>query len=314
MDAQYLKENINDAIAEGLTSMVVASPDDPIEYLGQYLLNYVDREIAKRDKFSKSTEADVAAEADLKEIEKALAAKTLLEDNASRQEKKLEQFIEGLPNISRTKQDAFDAVSEFLANYLNVPAVYIAVKKPVGESEALHYFSSAGSGQDMMIGKKLTKPGEPEDPENPPPRMGVSFEAFKIPEAPEEEPVEVEEGEEPPPPPPAPKATPLIVDNTMRDTRTKFFAIPKLGSYAALPFFLDSVEHDAGCVLGPQPEPVPPSDDPDAPPPEQPEPWPLYVPSKLSVGILIGMDTVGSYRRFSERDIDVANKVVSSDL
>ena len=48
MDALYLKENINDAISEGLTAMVVQSPDDPIEYLGNYLLNYVDRQIEKK--------------------------------------------------------------------------------------------------------------------------------------------------------------------------------------------------------------------------------------------------------------------------
>lgn len=48
MDALYLKENINDAISEGLTAMVVQSPDDPIEYLGNYLLNYVDRQIGKK--------------------------------------------------------------------------------------------------------------------------------------------------------------------------------------------------------------------------------------------------------------------------
>lgn len=43
MDALYLKENINNAISEALTSMVVSVPDDPIEYLGTYLLNYVER-------------------------------------------------------------------------------------------------------------------------------------------------------------------------------------------------------------------------------------------------------------------------------
>ncbi len=49
MDALYLKENINNAISEALTSMVVQSPDDPIEYLGSYLLNYVDRHIEKKE-------------------------------------------------------------------------------------------------------------------------------------------------------------------------------------------------------------------------------------------------------------------------
>ena len=43
MDAIYLKENIQSAITEALTSMVVSTPEDPIEYLGNYLLNYVER-------------------------------------------------------------------------------------------------------------------------------------------------------------------------------------------------------------------------------------------------------------------------------
>lgn len=315
MDALYLKENINDAISEGLTAMVVQSPDDPIEYLGNYLLNYVDREIEKKKRETEATEAVALAEENAKELEKEAVERTLAVDAAARHEKKLAQFVENLPNTVSTKEDAYDSVTKFLSEYLNVPAVYIAEKKTVkegeGENEVLHYFSSAGQGQDMMVGKKLAKPGEPEDPENPPPRVGLSFEAFKIPEVPESEEVELEEGEEPPPPPPPPKATPLIVDNCMRDTRTKFFAIPKLGSYAAVPFFLSSVEHDAGCVLGPQPEPVAPEEGAEegAPPPEQPEPWPLYVPAKIQQGVLIGMDTVGSYRRFSPKEIEIANTV-----
>merc|ERR1711916_354459 len=126
-----------------------------------------------------------------KDLEKEAVEKTLAIDAAVRHEKKLAQFVENLPNTVTTKEEAFDAVSKFLSEYLDVPAVYVAVKKTVkegeGENEVLHYFSSAGKGQEIMVGKKLPKPGEPEDPENPPP----------------------------------PKATPLIVDNCMRDTRTK---------------------------------------------------------------------------------------------
>lgn len=315
MDALYLKENINDAISDGLTAMVVQSPDDPIEFLGNYLLNYVDRQIEKKHRETDAVDAVAKAEEYEKELEKETVEKTLATDASARYEKKLAQFVENLPNTTTTKEEAFDAVTKFLSEYLDVPAVYVAVRKTVkegeGENEVLHYFSSAGKDQEMMVGKKLPKPGEPDDPENPPPRVGLSFEAFKIPDAPEPEEVELEEGEEPPPPPPPPKATPLIVDNCMRDTRTKFFGIPKLGSYAAIPFFLSSLEHDAGCVLGPQPEPVAAEEGAEegAPPPEQPEPWPLYVPAKIQQGILVGMDTVGAYRRFSPKDIEIANTV-----
>lgn len=43
MDAQYLKLNVNDALAEALTSMAVSLPDDGVEYVGNYLLQYVER-------------------------------------------------------------------------------------------------------------------------------------------------------------------------------------------------------------------------------------------------------------------------------
>ena len=43
MDAQYLKLNVNDAVVEALTSMAVSQPEDGVEYLGRYLLQYVER-------------------------------------------------------------------------------------------------------------------------------------------------------------------------------------------------------------------------------------------------------------------------------
>ena len=43
MDANYLKQNVNEALAEALTSMAVSLPDDRIEYLGRYLLQYASR-------------------------------------------------------------------------------------------------------------------------------------------------------------------------------------------------------------------------------------------------------------------------------
>lgn len=48
MDAQYLKKNVNDALAEALTSMAVALPDDGVEYVGNYLLQYVERRQLQR--------------------------------------------------------------------------------------------------------------------------------------------------------------------------------------------------------------------------------------------------------------------------
>jgi hypothetical protein len=44
MDAQYLKKNVHEALIEALASMAIALPDDGIEYLGKYLVQYVERQ------------------------------------------------------------------------------------------------------------------------------------------------------------------------------------------------------------------------------------------------------------------------------
>lgn len=42
MDSAYLKTNILPALSEALTAMAVQIPDDQVEFLGKYLLAYVD--------------------------------------------------------------------------------------------------------------------------------------------------------------------------------------------------------------------------------------------------------------------------------
>lgn len=49
MDAQYLKDNVYAAVTEALASMAVALPDDKVEFIGKYLLNYVERKRVRSD-------------------------------------------------------------------------------------------------------------------------------------------------------------------------------------------------------------------------------------------------------------------------
>ncbi len=42
-NAAYLKENVADALSDGLAATVAAQPDDPVEYLGNFLIDYVKR-------------------------------------------------------------------------------------------------------------------------------------------------------------------------------------------------------------------------------------------------------------------------------
>ena len=46
MDAQYLKKNVNSALSEALSSLVSVQPEDSVEYIGNFLLQYVERQNA----------------------------------------------------------------------------------------------------------------------------------------------------------------------------------------------------------------------------------------------------------------------------
>lgn len=163
-----------------------------------------------------------------------------------------------------------------------MPAAYVAVKKTSGEVESLNYLS-ASPGQSHVVGKKLMK--QPEDSEEIEPRSGVSFSAFKLPEVPEEEePEEVAEGEEPAVKPP-PTPSPLVIDNVMRDAGVKFFGVPKLGAYCAVPLSYGSIDHENGCEIKTNDDGVP-----------------FKAENTVDTQLLVCIDTIGKYRRLKVRE------------
>lgn len=202
-------------------------------------------------------------------------------------EQKLSSFLGSLSAMSKNKQEVMDRTTSFMAEYANVPASYVAVKKVNGEIESLNYLSS---NQAHVVGNKIIK--QPEDAEEPPVRQGLSFETFKLPEVPEEEEVELEEGEEPPPKV-IPKPSPIHIENVMRDQRVKFFGIPKLGAFTAVPLEYQSLDHENGCSLQTNEETGESS----------------YVQNKVPTQLILAMDTIGKYRRFEDREIKLAETV-----
>lgn len=58
MDSAYVKEHVGQALTEGLTDTILASPVDPIEYLGQFLVQKAKSEAeaaASKKKTGKAT-------------------------------------------------------------------------------------------------------------------------------------------------------------------------------------------------------------------------------------------------------------------
>lgn len=44
MDAEYLKNTVGSALAKGLAAVTNARPADPVEFLGMWLLKYVENQ------------------------------------------------------------------------------------------------------------------------------------------------------------------------------------------------------------------------------------------------------------------------------
>ena len=145
MDAAYLKKNVMEALTEALTSMAVKIPEDNIEYIGKYLLKYVDRKkaegLAKADlqKTEDNLVEYIAQQAD------AVKAADEIKTEQSMFSTKYQRFIDSLQFDYSSKQAAMDAVSEYIETGLDIPAAYIAIKKVVGENEVLNYVAAGPS-------------------------------------------------------------------------------------------------------------------------------------------------------------------------
>lgn len=149
-----------------------------------------------------------------------------------------------------------------------------------GESDIL-FFSSANPGNEHVVGQKLIKP--PEDAEEAPVGQGLTFDCFKVPEEPPEEAAEDADPDNPPPPKPPRLPSPLVVDNVMREPKIKFFGIPKLGAYVAIPFSMLSVDHETGLEIVT----------------DEATGESIKRMNKITTPFVIGMDTIGKYRSFT---------------
>jgi hypothetical protein len=131
-----------------------------------------------------------------------------------------------------------------------------------------------------------------EEGDEVPSRQGCSFDAFKIPEVVEEEANPDEPVDENAPPKPPPKPLPLKVTNVMREKRCKFFGIPKLGSYVAVPLISQTVDHDAGYGTNTAEDGTV-----------------SNTMNKIPLQMIIGMDTIGNYRNITDDEIQTVELV-----
>lgn len=283
MDAAYLKEHVGGALSQALSQVVIDQPDDAIDFIGNFLVQYADVQQAKADeelRRTKIAEAQAAQQArdEARAKTEAEAAQQLADQAASDDamfavleaaESKLNAPVDGVVNAGLGDEiDAYvggvlNSFVEHIRSRVGATSCYIGELRTVpadadnGGAQYVRY-TYATPQDKFLIGQKLVAP-EGGDDEEVVPESGVTFQLFKPVEEEEEEPVP-EDGEEPAPRPPKPPPT-VNVANVLRDERIKYFRFPKLGAYlASLVKFQSSVHEESlnpeHLTASPYPEPA----------------------------------------------------------
>ena len=201
-------------------------------------------------------------------------------------------------NATKEVSALYPSILELLKQATGATSCYIGIKGstaegPDGEPPLPTITWLAGTEGSDMEGCSLTGLGEDADPEGPP-AEGTSFDLFvgKEPPEPEEGAPEPEEGAEPG----LIYPEELVVPNVVRHPTMKFFGVPRLGAYAAVPIKYKSCLHADGIGEG-----APGGDEAGG------EGGNRAAPVLLDVEMLIGMHTMGQAgRQFTSEELDKA--------
>lgn len=118
-ETAYLRELVGDALSRGCAATAVAQPNDPVEYLGQWLLRYV-KNAEVEGKFYQEKQAASIAEA--KRYEAEVTAKRTAENMISDKKAALDKLAGTVADPETLWQQAVDLVQK----YTKASGIYLA--------------------------------------------------------------------------------------------------------------------------------------------------------------------------------------------
>ncbi|EQC35039.1 hypothetical protein SDRG_07279 [Saprolegnia diclina VS20] len=211
-DFVYLKTAVGAPLAEALAQLALDQPEDPIEYVGKYLLKYVANEKKRHERASvtvrRKTDSQVLAEEEAKRNE-SLRKLKLAHDEALIAESTTRELLQ--------KTDDVDILCKLVISKLllatGAEACYLGRK--VSDAEGANFIEWFASSENStcVLGKFISE------------ETGFTYDILREVEDPNATPDE--EGNLPPP------AIPsfLHVENVIREPRLKYFGIPRMGAY-----------------------------------------------------------------------------------
>ena len=288
MDSKYLKANVGDALTKGLSSIAVSQPADAVDFLGNFLLNYHAQKLAEQ---SAKEPAPIAEE-------DTSAADALAAEAAAKLE--VEQALEAELLAAEDVPALLGKTLELIKSATGASGVYLGRKaETLGEAPLPQIqYIAADAASAGMIGQSLVEEPDEGDEEGGPKGKGVTFDVWKLVEP--EDPQPDEEGNVP-----GPKAPDFVhVPNVIRDARVKFFGVPKLGGYLAVPISTNS-------YLQPTVFDVEPTDEEPADPDAEPDAEPVVkrTPSNPTVvSLVLALDRMSQGTGFTPDAITAAQK------
>ncbi|CAM9737764.1 unnamed protein product [Ascophyllum nodosum] len=254
MDTEFLQRTVGEALSEALAMLVVAQPVDPVEFIGRSLLDYIKRREIETQRNEHAAEVKPLLEIS-REQEQILAETRAAEEAAIQVMAVAEQEVADAVTKLLCHADMYSKVIDFVGERLGATGVQLG-RKLVIDGQEIFEFIAASAGQEHMIGQELRGLQEGQEEDEDATEEGVTFDLWKKTETPPEpEPVYDEDGELVPDEE-EPELIPpehVLVENVMRNPRVKFFGIPKLGSYLALPITYDTWLYPEGISEIPPP-------------------------------------------------------------
>ena len=256
MDVEYLKQDVAAALEEGLATVVKYQPDDQVEFLGQYLLKYVNNKRAEaqvrptlvdlivvqlaspRLTHAQAADARAARERTAKAAASRRNAESKQKEIADAESEKLAGLASDLAaaltaGTETEPDDLIQKVVDAVQAFTGATGAYVGEKDPPETEEeklCVRYIAATADHSDML-GSVLQE------------GSGFTLDAWKLPEkTDEDEDAGDEDGEAKVEKPPA--FTPVDVRNVLLNQSTHFFRRPSPGAFFGVPIRYKSSLYD----------------------------------------------------------------------
>ncbi|KAE9145340.1 hypothetical protein PF006_g9804 [Phytophthora fragariae] len=236
LDHAYLRQAVGGPLTEAMAHLAMLQPEDPVDFLGNYLLKHVanveeqQQLQARKEERQRSGLSTPLANA-RQQLSGAIDETTDQQLHQLDWEKLLEEETQVHAQLHTQPSVAlvFQRFLEWMCSALNAEEAYIGRKcvDPQGNS-VVHFVASSKHPESAVVDKFVAQPTDEGDEEGVRRGIGVTFDVFKeiSPLGEDGGPAFEAEGN------PLPAAPPKFVhvENVLREPRVKFFGVPKLGA------------------------------------------------------------------------------------